>query len=89
MYYIFYRPASTTTCPYKNIGFYQSSKNQVNHHYYIGGLFGVHETPTDAYSCALSGIRDRGIINLEAFLWAIKTYQSPISAGGVAADGGQ
>jgi hypothetical protein len=79
-------PASTTTCPYKNIGFYKSSNNQVNHHYYIGGLFGVHETPTDAYSCALSGIRDRGIINLEAFLWAIKTYQSNISAGGVALD---
>ena len=36
-------PASTTTCPYKNIGFYKSSNNQVNHHYYIGGLFGVHE----------------------------------------------
>lgn len=79
-------PATTTPCFYQNVGFYQSSNSLANQHYYIGGLFGVHEKPFDAYSCSTAAIRDRGIINLEAFLWAIKNTNSLISAGGVALD---
>ncbi|XP_052073192.1 metabotropic glutamate receptor 3-like isoform X2 [Mytilus californianus] len=79
-------PATTTPCFYENIGFYPSGNNQANEHYYIGGLFGVHEMPNDAYSCSRSAIRDRGIINLQAFLWGIQNIGSTISAGGVALD---
>lgn len=79
-------PASTKVCPYENIGYYPAANNQANQHYYIGGLFSVHEQPMDAYSCADAVIRDRGMINLEAFLWAIKNFPSAISTGGVALD---
>ncbi|KAK6192482.1 hypothetical protein SNE40_003940 [Patella caerulea] len=68
----------------------KSARNDPTDHYYIGGMFGVHEQGYDAYSCS-NAIRTRGIVNLEAFLWSIKKFSSlnptpGIDVGGVAFD---
>lgn len=42
-------------------------------HYYIGGMFGMHYEGSSPYECGK--VRLRGLLNAEAFFWAIKTYQ--------------
>jgi hypothetical protein len=41
---------------------------------YLGGMFGVHYGGESPSMCG--GIRTRGIHNLEAFNWAVRTYQN-------------
>ena len=62
-------------------------------HYYIGGMFGMHNRGEDPYDCG--SIRLRGLLNAEAFFWAIRKYQvregltsatNPVSVGGFALD---
>ncbi|XP_050409339.2 metabotropic glutamate receptor [Patella vulgata] len=83
-------PATVDECLYQNVAMLKSARVGPTDHYYIGGMFGVHEQGYDAYTCS-SAIRKRGIVNLEAFLWSIKKftalYQTPgIDVGGVAFD---
>lgn len=68
--------ASDSTCFYENVAVLEAGTDVVNKHYYIGGLFGIHERGVDAYTCVKSSaFRSRGILNLEAFMWAIRNYQ--------------
>ena len=62
-------------------------------HYYIGGMFGMHYKGADPYQCG--DIRLRGLLNAEAFFWAIRKYQKdrgldlgadPTSVGGFVLD---
>lgn len=64
-----------------------------NSHYYIGGSFGLHNQGPTPYTCGT--IRERGVVNSEAFFWAIKKYASraglttapkPVSVGGFVMD---
>jgi ABC-type branched-subunit amino acid transport system substrate-binding protein len=76
-------------CIYTNRAIAPTTNNNPNLHYYIGGLFGIHERVNDAYSCASAPIREDEVINLEAFLWAIERYKfihPNVSIGGVAFD---
>ena len=50
-----------------------ADNNVATDHYYIGGMFGMHYKGADPYQCGR--IRPRGLLNAEAFFWAIKTYQ--------------
>ncbi|KAJ8312617.1 hypothetical protein KUTeg_009990, partial [Tegillarca granosa] len=68
-------PASSDSCFYDNVAVMEAETDVVNKHFYLGGLFGIHEHGVDAYSCDKAALRSRGIINLEAFMWAIKNYQ--------------
>ena len=43
-------------------------------HFYIAGIFGVHEAGQTFYQCG--AIREQGILNLEAFLWAVRTFRT-------------
>ena len=77
------------SCVYDNIAIRGTTNSLPNTHYYIGGLFGVHELAPDSYSCSDAAYRDRGMVNLEAFMWAIKEYRpanSVVSIGGIALD---
>ncbi|XP_061197344.1 metabotropic glutamate receptor 6-like [Saccostrea echinata] len=81
--------ASSGPCLYTKRAILPVSGSAPNLHYYIGGLFGVHERVNDAYACASAPIREEEIINLEAFLWAIEKYKTihpTVSIGGVAFD---
>ncbi len=60
-------------------------------HFYLGGIFGVHRSGDNFYSCGST--RERGIQNLEAFLWSIKSFRTrypnilrDISVGALAFD---
>ncbi len=44
---------------------------------YVGGLFGVHEAGQSVYTCGR--VRERGLQNLEAFLWAVRSFRSRAS----------
>lgn len=67
-----------------------TNTNDPTAHYYIGGMFNVHDATDDPYTCG--AIRESGILNLEAFFWAINRYstrQYPtgrISVGGFGMD---
>uniref|UniRef100_K1QQK5 Metabotropic glutamate receptor 2 n=1 Tax=Magallana gigas TaxID=29159 RepID=K1QQK5_MAGGI len=82
-------PATGADCTYNKVAVKPATNNEPNRHYYIGGLFGIHERTNDAYACDNAPIREEELINLEAFLWAIERYKSihsNISIGGVAFD---
>lgn len=83
-------PATGTNCIYNNIALLPTSNSDPNSHYYIGGLFGIHQNVNNAYACADAPLRVEEVINLEAFLWAIDKYRriihNNISIGGVAFD---
>lgn len=62
-----------------------------NDYFYVGGMFGVHEAGPSPYECGK--VRERGIQNLEAFIWALGSYGSRlqnvldgIDVGGIAFD---
>lgn len=81
--------SGSDSCLYTNRAFIPTTNNDPSRHYYIGGLFGIHERVNDAYACASAPIREEEIINLEAFLWAVENYSSNhigVSVGGVAFD---
>ena len=46
-------------------------------YFYIGGIFGVHHESDSFYTCGAT--RERGIQNLEAFLWAVRSFRSRYS----------
>ncbi|XP_069136390.1 metabotropic glutamate receptor 3-like [Argopecten irradians] len=75
-------------CRYDNVGLTPTTNQLPNQHYYIGGLFGVHDRAPDAYTCQNAPIRDRGLLNMEAFHWAIKEFgtNQNVSIGGVTLD---
>jgi len=84
---------STSVCPSENVALLPAGKTGANNHYYIGGLFGVRNQGADPYTCGT--IRPRGLVNSEAFFWAIKRYQvqaglstapDPIGVGGFVMD---
>lgn len=82
-------PATGADCIYNKVAIMPAINNDPNRHYYIGGLFGIHERTNDAYACDNAPIREEELINLEAFLWAIDKYKSihsSISIGGLAFD---
>lgn len=81
-------PSSSSSCQYTNIGLTPTTNHLPTQHYYIGGMFSIHERASDAYSCQSAPIRDRGILNMEAFHWAIKEFGSgqDVSVGGVSMD---
>lgn len=58
---------------------------------FLGGIFGVHSPGTSLNNCG--AIRERGLQNMEAFLWAINTFKtryptrlSAFNIGGLAFD---
>ena len=70
-----------------------ADNNVATDHYYLGGMFGMHYKGTDPYQCG--DIRLRGLLNAEAFFWAIRKYQNdralnvgtvPTSVGGFVLD---
>ena len=92
--------SDTVNCLDSTLPVLKTSLTGTSNHYYIGGLFGVHEKGMDAYECN-SKIRLRGLQNMQAFFWAINYYQqnltlkeypngpivnSKVSIGGVAFD---
>ncbi|OWF46220.1 metabotropic glutamate receptor-like [Mizuhopecten yessoensis] len=79
---------SSGSCQYTNVGLTPTNNQLPNQHYYIGGLFGVHDRAADAYSCQNAPLRERGLLNMEAFHWAIKEFgtNQNVSIGGVALD---
>ncbi|XP_041347673.1 metabotropic glutamate receptor 3-like [Gigantopelta aegis] len=86
-------------CMDNNVAVLNTTNHRADSHYYIGGLFGVHERGTNAYRCS-DNIRFRGLQNMMAFFWAIDYFQrkldlrepngikvnNRISIGGVAFD---
>lgn len=80
-------------CTSDNVALLEAGNNQAANHYYIGGLFGVHNEGPDAFTCG--NTRIRGLLNAEAFFWAIKTYSDragltnsvdPVRVGGFVMD---
>ena len=70
-----------------------AENNVATDHYYIGGMFGMHLKGDDPYECGK--VRLRGLMNAEAFFWAIRKYQKdrgldlasvPVSVGGFVLD---
>ena len=51
------------------------SGNSSLDYFYIGGLFAIHESGNNLYECG-NGVRERGIVNMEAFFWAVSTFPS-------------
>ncbi|KAL3856568.1 hypothetical protein ACJMK2_011303 [Sinanodonta woodiana] len=81
-------PAVTNPCSFDGVAIRQANNtNDPLRFYYIVGLFGVHQNGGTAYTCGSTTVR--GILNLEAFLWAINEYspdKNQISVGGVGFD---
>ena len=66
--------SNSLNCIDNNIAVFNTTNHIPESHYYIGGLFGVHERGIDAYRCSDS-IRFRGLQNMMAFFWAIDYFQ--------------
>ncbi|KAK3587263.1 hypothetical protein CHS0354_034407 [Potamilus streckersoni] len=81
-------PAVSTPCSFDGVAIRQASDiSDILKYYYIVGLFGVHQIGSTAYGCGPTTVR--GILNLEAFMWAINEYspdRSLVSIGGVGFD---
>lgn len=75
-----------STCPSDDVALLSSSNQLANEHYYIGAMFEVHEKGDSPYRCGK--IRERSLINLEAFFWAIQRYQNASGLSGVVSVGG-
>ena len=80
-------------CTSSDVALQQTSNTQATNHYYIGAMFNVHDQGEDAYTCGNFSLR--GLVNTEAFFWAIKTYSEragltnaiePVSVGGFVMD---
>lgn len=80
-------------CATTDVAVMEASVTDSTRHYYLGGMFNVHDVGEDPYICG--AVRTEGIIALEAFFWAIgkygaATYPStnpdPVSVGGFAMD---
>ena len=81
-------------CSADNVPLLPASGTGSADHYYIGGMFGMHDKiDNNPYECG--PIRLRGLLNSEAFFWAIRKYQveaglsggaNPVSVGGFALD---
>ena len=50
------------------------ANTSTSEYFYIGGIFGVHSEGESFYTCGAT--RERGIQNLEAFLWAVRSFRS-------------
>ncbi|XP_067683879.1 metabotropic glutamate receptor 3-like [Haliotis asinina] len=74
-------PATGGTCQETPMAIKKTTTTDPAAHYYIGGLFGIHEKGTTAFSCS-DKFRLHGIMNLQAFLWAINYFQSRLPADG-------
>lgn len=84
-------PAQATSCStYTNIALTPTTNNLPNDHYYIGGLSDIHERVNNAYQCDSARISSKGLLNLEAFHYAIREYgpliHGDVSIGGVSLD---
>ena len=80
---------SASACSSTNVALKEAALTaDPTRHYYIGGMFNVHEAGDDPYVCG--NIRPSGVVNLEAFLWAIEKYApqhySQVTVGGFAMD---
>lgn len=64
---------STTQCSSNSGDYALLPVNQSLPYFYIGGIFSVHSAGANLYSCG--SIRERGLQNLEAFLWAVESFQ--------------
>lgn len=79
-------------CATSDVAVMEASVTDSTRHYYLGGMFNVHEAGEDPYVCG--DVRMEGIIALEAFFWAIGKYgadtypssSDPVSVGGFAMD---
>ena len=78
-------------CTSDDIALMSAASSSANDHFYIAGLFGMHSQGDSPYTCG--DWRLRGIINTEAFFWAIKEYSGlventadPVYVGGLALD---
>ncbi|KAL4223422.1 hypothetical protein ACF0H5_016892 [Mactra antiquata] len=80
-------------CTSDDVALLGAGNTDASDHYYIGGLFGIHHQGPDAYTCGKT--RLRGLLNTEAFFWAIKTYSeraglvnvaNPVQVGGFVMD---
>ncbi|XP_071094247.1 metabotropic glutamate receptor 3-like [Haliotis cracherodii] len=74
-------PPDGGTCRENPMAIKKTTTTDPSAHYYIGGLFGIHEKGPTAYSCS-DKFRLRGVMNLQAFLWAINYFQSRLTADG-------
>lgn len=64
---------STPTCSTSaQVALLPANHSNTNH-IYIGGIFGVHEAGDSQYTCGT--VRERGIQNMEAFFWAVRTFK--------------
>lgn len=80
-------------CTVSDVALLPATESSVTSHYYIGGMFGMHYEGSSPYECG--NVRLRGLLNAEAFFWAIKRYQDrrqltvgqdPVSVGGFVLD---
>lgn len=80
-------------CTTDDVALLEAENTQAANHYYIGAMFNVHVKGSDAYTPGHTKLR--GLVNSEAFFWAIKTYSDraglttntdPVSVGGFVMD---
>ncbi|XP_045174045.2 metabotropic glutamate receptor-like isoform X2 [Mercenaria mercenaria] len=80
-------------CTSSDVALLEADNMQAANHYYIGAMLNVHEQGEDAYTCGKTSLR--GLVNAEAFFWAIKEYSQragltnnidPVSVGGFLMD---
>lgn len=78
----------STTCSSSDVALMKATNTDATNHYYIGAMFDVHKVGADLYKCE-GPINIPGIINLEAFFWAINKYKqgvTTVSVGGFGMD---
>ena len=49
------------------------ANHTTNNHFYLGGLFSVHDPDMTSYECGSVSVG--GVQHLEAFLWAVDTFK--------------
>ncbi|XP_013405161.1 metabotropic glutamate receptor 2 [Lingula anatina] len=50
-----------------------ANKDQPLNHFYLAGMFDVHEIDPNPYKCG--ALREKGIQNMQAFFWALETFR--------------
>lgn len=82
-----------TGCTSNDVALLEAGNTQATNHFYIGGMFNIHEMGENAYTCGKTSLR--GLVNAEAFFWAIQEYSKraglttaadPVRVGGFVMD---
>ena len=68
-----------TLCPSRSNYALLSANQTTDNYIYLSGIFGVHAAAADTWGCG--AVLPRRVQQVEAFLWAVETFQNRYSDG--------